>query len=257
MKSANRAFTLVELLVVIAIIAILSSLLLPALMRAKGKAQGASCQGNLRQLYASWTMYADDNGGALVPNPEGGLPEKAWVGGNMGVAADSANPVFIQQALLGPYSRSPRIYKCPGDRSGHSRSVSINARMGRPEAFDDGFVLFRKQGEVRRPSEYFVFIDENSASIDDGHFKMELTFAYGDIRIWDYPGSYHDKRGSLCYADGHAESRRWQDSRTVPETVLPGSLSPINKDYIRLMQRASLAEDGTAWPCEDCVAAVF
>ena len=253
MRTTKRGFTLVELLVVIAIIAILASLLLPTFARAKGRAQGASCQGNLRQVQAAWLMYADDNGEALVPNPENGSPSAGWVGGDVESTAERANPAMIQQGLLGSYSRNSRVYKCPADKSDHSRSLSLNGRMGRPEPFDDGFVLFKKQTDLRRPASYFVFIDEHSDTINDGNFKMELTFAYGEIHIWDYPGSYHDKRGSLSFGDGHAESRKWKDSRTAPEIALAGTSSPINKDYIRLMQIASLAEDGTEWPCEDCV----
>jgi prepilin-type N-terminal cleavage/methylation domain-containing protein len=91
----GKAFTLVELLVVIAIIAILASLLLPALVIGRMKAQGAYCLGNLKQLTLAWQMYSHDFSDYLAPNSDFGnegkdLDNPAWVAGNMSYSTAEA-----------------------------------------------------------------------------------------------------------------------------------------------------------------------
>src|SRR5215831_2098913 len=114
------AFTLIELLVVIAIIAILASMLLPALAKTKTKAQGIYCLGNQKQLTLAWMMYSDDNQGKLVPNHDGGVTDYnlSWVPGWLDFNANNpanTNLNYLRQAKIGPYTKNVGIYKCPAD----------------------------------------------------------------------------------------------------------------------------------------------
>ena len=119
----RRAFTLVELLVVIAIIAILAALLLPALSKAKGKAQGALCLNDGRQLMTAMTLYVSDNSDFFPPNPDDGnkVPGHNWAGGQAGQGgADEFNPDVLKdpdRSLLISYlGGNVILFRCPTDK---------------------------------------------------------------------------------------------------------------------------------------------
>ena len=183
----RRGFTLIELLVVIAIIAILAAMLLPALTKAKIKAQAVYCMSNQKQLTLAWIMYADDNQDRVPPNISGSSSAGGWVDGwldfNVG-NTDNTNTLFLTHARIGPYTKSIGIYKCPADiypcvvrglTLPRVRSVSMNSFIGVPDA-DYGTrqtppcYTYKKFSDIRRPppSNLWVFVDEHPDSINDG-----------------------------------------------------------------------------------------
>ena len=197
-QNSAAGFTLVELLVVIAIIAILAALLLPALSKAKQRAQTIICMNNLRQLNVCMHLYVVDNNDHFVPNNSVAVftvvmttngPVYVWTslpGGSWLPDVDANtefDPSNIVNGLLFQYNKSLPIYHCPADQStlqsssqlrwrSYNLSQSVNGYpQGDPEYFNL-IPAWKKYTEVRHPvpSELFVFIDESAETIQDAEF---------------------------------------------------------------------------------------
>ncbi|MEK7677987.1 MAG: prepilin-type cleavage/methylation domain-containing protein [Verrucomicrobiota bacterium] len=230
---------------VIAIIAILAAMLLPALGKAKTKAQGIMCMSNNKQLLIGWHMYALDYNercanNFTIPGTQQAITSRQfnnWVNNIMTWAADNSvdaqsvtNVDWVKNGVLGRYTAGAvGIYKCPADNyvspaqrargwKMRLRSISMNALFGRSNndandntargaswAFGGQYRQFIKTTDIPLPAMTWLTLDEQPDSINDAFFITDPA-----VNNWqDIPASYHNGAGGFSFADGHAEVHKW------------------------------------------------
>ncbi len=250
------AFTLIELLVVIAIIAILAALLLPALTRAKVKAQDISCRSNLRQLQLCWLLYVDDNNQALPPISTwptlNGWESRApsWAVGDAKHDVTTAN---LQRGLLFPYNRSVGIYRCPADKTPvvgnrsllRTRTYQLDGVLnswymgGIPPWYPDPWER-RKFSELVNPppTGVLTFIDSHPTTGDEADFTQVFKDAARQDDAWScLPGEQHNRGANLAFADGHIDHWRWRWGRAsgiyLVQSLTYPLANPDDRGFVR------------------------
>jgi prepilin-type N-terminal cleavage/methylation domain-containing protein/prepilin-type processing-associated H-X9-DG protein len=269
-----KAFTLVELLVVVAVIGILAGLLLPVLARAKAKGRHVACVNNLRQLIATAAIYGADANDDLPPNGFGGPDaigaQRLWVLGEehfVFTRPPGPNPAFTnvdyllnpEHAAFATYLPDAQVYRCPEDRSTvplgrracpKVRSYALNGYLGwadwAPISFNSPqHWTFLKWSAIQpvSPANLFAFLDVAPGNVCLPGFITRMGTAG---QFYHLPARQHNGQGPLSFADGHVESHRWLEARTVQEADKPWNPDhwtlwvPGNRDLQWLQSHASV-----------------
>ena len=245
-KSPRRTgFTLLELLVVIAILAILAAMLLPALSKAKLKAQGIQCMNNTKQLTLAWIMYTGDNHDYIAGVDNNGSAgsitdwSAAWCGGVMDDYYSCIATDPIEDGQLWQYTRNLGIYHCPGDVSTQGAALKPQITKGQPRIRSYScsqtyissnwlpspkYLWYQKLGQIKDTPDTWVFIEENPVTINDGAFAVEMTPPGSSTGYnIDHPATYHSGATGLSFSDGHAAIHKWRSPLMSNPTVLTSS----------------------------------
>jgi prepilin-type N-terminal cleavage/methylation domain-containing protein/prepilin-type processing-associated H-X9-DG protein len=234
MKSRRQGFTLIELLVVIAIIAILAAMLLPALARAKTKAQSIACLNKLRQWGLAQTMYYQDNNDYIPQETAttGGSSLNNWNDAFNAVNAAvwyNALPPLISQKAAADYFHNradfyndKSLFHCPTAKfpANPDKQLNIYFSYAMNSKLEQGSDLTIKVGTIRQPSATVFFLENllpDDPKVDSHQKNTDLGQPSSDGGRF---AARHAGVGNIAFVDGHAAG--FKGNKVVQTTPGPG-----------------------------------
>ncbi len=237
-------FTLVELLVVLATVAILTTLLVPALSQTKQRSPMITCMSNLKQMQLGWELYAGEYNDQLLTSGGTISNRPPWISDTWNYAARSAGDweprYYLDKSPLMPFvGRNRAIWRCPADitqvytnyvsgvMAPRLRTYSMSQVFGTGAWLSQTYpnTTYKVYGQlsaITNASSTFVFIEEHANSINDGQFALRMANGVADasVMLVDYPAGYHAGAGTLSFADGHVEIHKWHGIKDQPPVNL-------------------------------------
>ena len=253
----KTAFTLIELLVVIAIIALLLSIILPALNLTRGKAKELSSMANMKSLTMAWLLYTENNDSELVSgqvwNAPSGVREYDWVhpvDPSLAMPDHEKELEGIRKGALWPYVEDEQVYHSPGDRTWNKNLGTYASSMSpyRSYAIMDSMhgcwreeYCYHKYTEIGSPGNRIVFTEEEDRGGSNwGSWVLGNPESYS---WWDPLAAWYNNASASIFgfADGHAGKHVWQNQNTkdwIREQTLGHTPPASERDDVTYMHRA-------------------
>jgi len=219
MKCRTNGFTLIELLIVVAIIAVLVSILLPALQSAREQGKRTLCLYNTHALSISWILYIQENKGLLpyaaallIPPPT----ENTWIrrvdDPYQYTPTEAPQQMQIDAIFKGSlfkYTNITNLYRCPVARPNEIRTYSLTHAMNGYKFPGAGRVV-KKIAAIPWPEERINFLDDYGADWD-----ACWAVVFDQPLWWNITPIRHGNGNTFAFVDGHSQWWNWTDERTI------------------------------------------
>jgi prepilin-type N-terminal cleavage/methylation domain-containing protein/prepilin-type processing-associated H-X9-DG protein len=238
----TRLFTLIELLIVISIIAILASILLPALNQARDRAHAVLCISNKKQIGLGIIMYMNDNNSYTMPNKN----EKKWWCPAAPFQSGHIASAWYQHIYFNEYVKERSVFCCPKDNNPGNITDRVSCGMVGNSPEDDASLL--KETQLKLPSKSILVTDSFRNWGSGRPFESIYDFEYPS-NTWNNASYYnsvdglsrtfvHNRKAVILLVDGHVETARGNEVDMV-NISLP--------NYKQIQYICRYQESPTAW----------